>query len=50
MPDLAVRRDTAGPVLPALIAAAGDRAAPRFVGFFTVNIGNQNARALPVFS
>jgi hypothetical protein len=32
-------------VLPALIAVAGDRAAPRFLEFFTVNIRNRNTRA-----
>ena len=32
-------------VLPALIADAGDKAARRFVEFFTVNIRNQNTRA-----
>lgn len=31
--------------LPALIAGAGDRAAWRFVEFFTVNIRNPNTRA-----
>ena len=34
-----------GPVLPALIAAAGDRAALRFLEYFTVNIRNRNTRA-----
>ncbi|SPE37637.1 hypothetical protein SBA3_2680005 [Candidatus Sulfopaludibacter sp. SbA3] len=38
MPDLTVTRSTAGPVLPTLIAGAGDRAALRFLEFFTVNI------------
>jgi len=32
-------------VLPALIAVAGDRAALRFLEFFTVNIRNRNTRA-----
>jgi site-specific recombinase XerD len=31
--------------LPALVANAGDRAALRFLEFFTVNIGNRNTRA-----
>ena len=31
-----------GPVLPALIAGAGERAAWRFVEFFTVKIRNAN--------
>ena len=31
--------------LPALIAGAGDRAALRFLEFFTVNIRNRNTRA-----
>ncbi len=34
-----------GTLLPALIAGAGDRAAERFVEFFTVNIRNANTRA-----
>jgi site-specific recombinase XerD len=34
-----------GPALPALIAGAGQRAAWRFVEFFTVNIRNPNTRA-----
>src|SRR3954452_14815649 len=33
-----------GPVLPALIAAAGDGAARRFFEFFTANIENPNTR------
>jgi hypothetical protein len=32
-------------VLPALIAGAGDRAALRFLEYFTVNIGNRNTRS-----
>jgi hypothetical protein len=32
-------------ILPALIAGAGDRAALRFLEFFTVNIRNKNTRA-----
>src|SRR3954452_8313004 len=34
-----------GPQLPALIAEAGERAAWRFLEFFTVNIRNANTRA-----
>ncbi len=34
-----------GPVLPALIAGAGEHAAWRFIEFFTVNIRNANAQA-----
>jgi site-specific recombinase XerD len=44
MSDLVLRR-TAGPTVPALIQGAGDRAAPRFLEFFTVNIRNPNTRA-----
>src|SRR4051795_9945953 len=40
-----VTRPTGGPVVPALIAEAGDRAARRFVEFFTANIPNPNTRA-----
>ena len=43
--ELAVIGNTAGPELPALIAGAGERAALRFLEFFTVNIRNQNTRA-----
>ncbi len=35
----------AGPVLPALIAGAGDQAVLRFLEHFTVNIRNKNTRA-----
>jgi hypothetical protein len=45
MPDSAVTRSTAGPVLPALIAGAGDRATLRFLEFLIVNIRNRNTRA-----
>src|SRR5665213_4582575 len=45
MSDLAVIPQPAGPSLPALIAGAGDRAALRFVEFFTVTIRNKNTRA-----
>jgi site-specific recombinase XerD len=45
MPDLAVTRNAARPALPALIAGAGDRAALRFLEFFTLNIRNRNTRA-----
>jgi len=34
-----------GPLLPALIAGAGDRAALRFLEYFTVHIRNKNTRA-----
>src|SRR4051812_10274728 len=34
-----------GPVVPALIAAAGDDATRRFFEFFTANIPNPNTRA-----
>ena len=33
------------PVLPALIATAGEKASWRFLEFFTVNIRNKNTRA-----
>ena len=36
---------TSPPVLPALIAGAGKKAAWRFLEFFTVNIRNKNTRA-----
>ena len=42
--ELTTRRPT-GPVVPALIADAGDGAARRFVEFFTANIPNPNTRA-----
>src|SRR5450755_3011611 len=45
MPELAVSTSPAGPAVPALIAGAGDRAAWRFLEFFTVNIRNANTRA-----
>ncbi len=45
MSDLAVIRNTAGAVLPALIAVAGDRAALRFLEYFTFNVRNKNTRA-----
>jgi len=37
--------NSSGPGVPALIAAAGDRSALRFLEFFTVNIRNPNTRA-----
>src|SRR3984957_17477851 len=43
--ELTVIGNTAGPVLPALITGAGERAAWRFLEFFTVNIRNKNTRA-----
>jgi integrase/recombinase XerD len=45
MSEAAITRRMAGPVLPALIAAAGDRAVLRFLEYFTVNIRNKNTRA-----
>src|ERR1022692_3960493 len=45
MSETAITRNTAGPVLPALIAGAGDRAALRFLEYFTVDIRNRNTRA-----
>jgi integrase/recombinase XerD len=39
-----VIKNTSGPVLPALITGAGDRAGLRFLEFFTVNIRNKNTR------
>src|SRR5262245_62831927 len=40
-----LQRQTRGPVLPALIADAGDRAGRRFIEFFTAQIRNRNTRA-----
>lgn len=34
-----------GPIVPAIVADAGDNAARRFLEFFTVNIRNPNTRA-----
>src|ERR1039458_7609487 len=45
VPVLTPSKPKAGIVLPALIAEAGDRAARRFLEFFTVNIRNKNTRA-----
>lgn len=45
MSQVALTRNTAGRVVPALIAGAGDRAAIRFFEYFTVNIRNKNTRA-----
>jgi site-specific recombinase XerD len=45
MTDLTTTRNTASTALPVLIARAGDRAALRFLEFFTVNIRNRNTRA-----
>jgi hypothetical protein len=42
--ELAIIGNTAGAELPALVAGAGDRAALRFLEFFTVNIRNPNTR------
>src|SRR5665213_3148773 len=43
--DGAVMRPASSPVLPALIAGAGDRPSLRFLEYFTVNIRNKNTRA-----
>ena len=43
--EITVIARPSGPALPALIAAAGERAAWRFLEFFTVNIRNKNTRA-----
>ena len=43
--ELTTIQNTSGPELPALINKAGERAAWRFVEFFTVNIRNMNTRA-----
>src|SRR3954452_796970 len=43
--ELVKRTTVRGPVVPALIADAGDGAARRFVEFFTANIPNPNTRA-----
>ena len=40
-----VTENNTGVILPALIAGAGERAAWRFLEFFTVNIHNKNTRA-----
>ena len=40
-----VIREPSGVLLPALISGAGERAAWRFLEFFTVNIRNSNTRA-----
>ncbi len=45
MNELTTIEVSSGTVLPALIAEAGERAARRFVEFFTVNIRNPNTRA-----
>src|SRR4051812_3226200 len=42
--EIVVRPAKGGPVVPALIAAAGDGAARRFLEFFTANIENPNTR------
>src|SRR5271169_4956952 len=44
MGELGVLQDASGVALPALIAGAGERAAWRFLEFFTVNIRNKNTR------
>jgi site-specific recombinase XerD len=45
MPELTLPSQSAGIVLPALVAEAGERASWRFVEFFTVHIRNLNTRA-----
>ena len=40
-----ISRQSSGPLVPALIADAGDQAARRFFEFFTANIENDNTRA-----
>src|SRR3984885_9899295 len=45
MKEDAVSVIPSGPILPALIAGAGKKAAWRFIEFFTVNIRNKNTRA-----
>jgi len=45
MSEVTVISHGSGPSLPALIAGAGERAALRFLEFFTVNIRNKNTRA-----
>ncbi|MHB1785265.1 MAG: tyrosine-type recombinase/integrase [Acidimicrobiales bacterium] len=45
VPAHASPHDGASLILPALVAAAGDQAARRFVEFFTANIRNRNTRA-----
>jgi hypothetical protein len=44
MNEVVVQHPT-GPILPVLVAKAGERAAWRFLKFFTVNIRNKNTRA-----
>lgn len=44
MYELTTIQNTSGPELPALIHMAGERAAWRFVEFFTVHIRNKNTR------
>lgn len=45
MNDAALVEGHATPMLPAPIAGAGEKAAWRFLEFFTVNIRNRNTRA-----
>src|SRR3954467_7552684 len=42
--EVVARPAAGGPVVPALIADAGDQAARRFFEFFTANIENPNTR------
>ncbi len=44
MSALVAQAASSNPTLPALIAGAGERAAWRFIEFFTVNIRNKNTR------
>jgi len=45
MLELTTTGKTTEPALPTLIGMAGERAALRFLEFFTVNIRNKNTRA-----
>jgi hypothetical protein len=42
IPQPQALRATSGPVLPAIIADAGERAGKRFIEFFTATIRNAN--------
>lgn len=50
MGDIIVTTVNGGPVVPALIAEAGDGAARRFLEYFTANIRNPNTRAAYAFN
>ena len=43
-PKNTVARPAAGPILPAIIADAGEKAAKRFIEFLTATIRNANTR------